>query len=60
MKECNADMIVANDVGRKGSGMDSDNIEVFLISKDKRIIHIPLQSKKATAKKLLEEVLPYF
>jgi len=60
MKECNADMIVANDVGRKGSGMDSDNIEVFLISKDKRIIHIPLQSKKAIAKKLLEEVLPYF
>lgn len=60
MKECNADFIVANDVGRKGSEMGSDTSEVFLVSKDKRIVHLPLQEKKKIAGKLFEEVLLYF
>lgn len=60
MKECHADMIVANDVGRNGSEMGSDTSEVFLISKDKRIIHLPLQNKRDVARRLLEEVLLYF
>jgi phosphopantothenoylcysteine decarboxylase/phosphopantothenate--cysteine ligase len=60
MKECNADFIVANDVGRKGSEMGSDTSEVFLVSKDKRIVHLPLQDKKKIAGKLFEEVLLYF
>jgi len=60
LKECDADMIVANDIGRKGSEMGSDTSEVFLISKDKRVIHIPLQNKTNIAKKLFEELSLYF
>jgi phosphopantothenoylcysteine decarboxylase/phosphopantothenate--cysteine ligase len=60
MKECHADMIVANDVGREGSEMGSDTSEVFLISKDKRIIHLPLQNKRDVARKLFEELMLYF
>jgi len=60
MKECHADFIVANDVGREGSQMGSDTLEVFMISKDKRIIHLPLQNKRDVARRLFEEVLIYF
>jgi phosphopantothenoylcysteine decarboxylase/phosphopantothenate--cysteine ligase len=59
MKECNADMIVTNDVGREGSKMGSDTIEVFMVSKEKRILHLPLQSKKNVAKRLIEEAQLY-
>lgn len=60
MKECHADMIIANDVGRKGSEMGSDTSEVFVASKEKRILHLPLQSKRQVASKLFEEVSMYF
>jgi phosphopantothenoylcysteine decarboxylase/phosphopantothenate--cysteine ligase len=60
MKECHADMIVANDVGRGGSEMGSDTSEVFLISKDKKILHLSLNSKKNIARKLFDEISLYF
>jgi phosphopantothenoylcysteine decarboxylase/phosphopantothenate--cysteine ligase len=60
MKECHSDFIVANDVGREGSEMGSDTLEVFMISKDKRIIHLPLQNKRDVARRLFEEVEMYF
>ncbi|MEE8133189.1 MAG: bifunctional phosphopantothenoylcysteine decarboxylase/phosphopantothenate--cysteine ligase CoaBC [Nitrososphaerales archaeon] len=56
MKECDADIIVANDVGKEGSEMGSDTIELFILSKEKRIIHLPLQTKKNMAQKLFEQV----
>lgn len=59
MLECNADLIVANDVGRKGSEMGSDTSEVFIISKDKRVRHLPLQSKESVARVLLGELVSY-
>ncbi len=60
MKDCNADMIVANDVSRKGSEMGSGTSEVFLISKDKKILHLSLDSKKNIARKLFNEISLYF
>lgn len=60
MKECNADIIVANDVARKGSEMGSDTSEVFLISKDERTLHLSLDSKRNIARKLFEEIFLYF
>jgi phosphopantothenoylcysteine decarboxylase/phosphopantothenate--cysteine ligase len=56
MLECNADLMVANDVGRKGSEMGSDTSEVFLIAKNKTIRHLPVQTKKRVARVLLEEL----
>lgn len=60
MKECDADIIIANDVSRKGSEMGSDTSEVFMVSKEKRILHLPLQNKREVARKLFKEVSIYF
>jgi phosphopantothenoylcysteine decarboxylase / phosphopantothenate---cysteine ligase len=54
LKECNCDLIVANDVGREGSEAGSDNDEVFIINRQKKVIHLPLQSKRDIAKKLVD------
>jgi phosphopantothenoylcysteine decarboxylase/phosphopantothenate--cysteine ligase len=56
MLECNADLMVANDVGRKGSEMGSDTSEVFIIDKNKTIQHLPIQSKQSVARALLKEL----
>ncbi|MGB9778723.1 MAG: phosphopantothenoylcysteine decarboxylase, partial [Candidatus Bathyarchaeales archaeon] len=41
LKAVNADLIVANDVSRQGVGFDADTNEVFIINKDRKVIHIP-------------------
>jgi len=56
LQECDADIVVANDLGRKGSGAGSDRNEVFIVDKKKKVVHLPLESKPAIAKKLLEIV----
>jgi phosphopantothenoylcysteine decarboxylase/phosphopantothenate--cysteine ligase len=54
LKECNGNLVVANDIGRKGSEAGSDNNEVFIIDRQKKVIHLPLQNKKDVARKLLD------
>jgi phosphopantothenoylcysteine decarboxylase / phosphopantothenate---cysteine ligase len=54
LKKCDADIIVANDLGRKGSEPGSDKNEVFIIDRDKKIVHLSPQSKDQVAKRLLE------
>lgn len=56
LNECNGDLIVANDLSRKGCDFGSDTNEVYIIDKEKDIIHIPLESKKEIARNLLEIV----
>jgi phosphopantothenoylcysteine decarboxylase / phosphopantothenate---cysteine ligase len=56
LKECDADIIVANDLGRKGSEPGSGKNEVFIVDRDKKIIHLPPESKAQVARKLLELV----
>lgn len=56
LNECNGDLVVANDVSRKGCDFGSDTNEVYIINKEKEIIHIPLESKKEIARNLLEIV----
>ena len=56
LNECNGDLIVANDVSRKGCDFGSDTNEVYIIDKENDIIHIPLESKKEIARNLLEIV----
>lgn len=56
LNECNGDLIVANDVSKKGCDFGSDTNEVYIIDKEKDIIHIPLESKKEIARNLLEIV----
>ena len=59
LKECRADLVVANDVGREGSEIGSDNDEVFIIDKRKRVIHFKLQNKRTIAKQLLDIIGQY-
>ncbi len=54
LEECDGDLIVANDIGRAGSEAGSDNDEVFIINRQKKVIHLPLQSKRDIAKKLVD------
>ena len=56
LNECNGDLIVASDVSRKGCDFGSDTNEVYIIDKEKDIIHIPLESKKEIARNLLKIV----
>lgn len=56
LKECDADLIVANDVGRNDTEIGSDRNEVFIVDKKKKVVHISLDNKAAVAKKILELV----
>jgi phosphopantothenoylcysteine decarboxylase / phosphopantothenate---cysteine ligase len=56
LKECDADIIVANDLGRKGSEPGSDINEVFIVDRDKKIVRLPPESKAQVARRLLELV----
>jgi phosphopantothenoylcysteine decarboxylase/phosphopantothenate--cysteine ligase len=53
LQKCNGNIIVANDVSRKGCDFGSDTNEVYVIDNEKKIIHIPLQSKEKVASELL-------
>jgi phosphopantothenoylcysteine decarboxylase/phosphopantothenate--cysteine ligase len=56
LKESNADLVVANDIGRAGSKAGSDRNEVFIVDKKKNVVHVPLDTKAAVARKILEIV----
>jgi phosphopantothenoylcysteine decarboxylase/phosphopantothenate--cysteine ligase len=59
LKECDADIIVANDLGRKGSEPGSDKNEVFIVDRDKKIVRLPPASKAQVARRLLELVAEF-
>ncbi|HXV46783.1 MAG TPA: bifunctional phosphopantothenoylcysteine decarboxylase/phosphopantothenate--cysteine ligase CoaBC [Nitrososphaera sp.] len=56
LQETGADLVVANDLGRKGSEAGSDKNQVFIVDRKKKVVHLPLESKQAIARKLLELV----
>lgn len=56
IKESGADMVVANDLGLEGSKAGSDNNQVLIIDGKKNIIRVPLASKTAVARKILQVV----
>jgi phosphopantothenoylcysteine decarboxylase/phosphopantothenate--cysteine ligase len=54
LKKADADLIVVNDVGKEGVGFGTDTNEVFIIDKDKQIIHVPLAPKREVARRILD------
>jgi phosphopantothenoylcysteine decarboxylase/phosphopantothenate--cysteine ligase len=54
LQESDADIVVANDLGRKGSESGSDKNQVFIVDKKRKVVHLPLESKPVIARKLLE------
>jgi phosphopantothenoylcysteine decarboxylase/phosphopantothenate--cysteine ligase len=49
-----ADLVIANDVAKTGSGFRFETNEVMIVDKEKNVIHIPLTSKKNIAKKIID------
>lgn len=56
LEKANADLVVANDVGRKGVGFKVDTNEVFIVDQKKEAVHVPLASKREVARKLVNVI----
>lgn len=54
LRKARADLVVANDVGKKGIGFDIDTNEVFVVGKGNGAERIKLASKRVVADKLLD------
>ncbi|MDH5786789.1 MAG: bifunctional phosphopantothenoylcysteine decarboxylase/phosphopantothenate--cysteine ligase CoaBC [Candidatus Bathyarchaeota archaeon] len=54
--EAQADLVVVNDIGKKGAGFGTETNEVLIIDKEKKVTHVPLASKREVAKKILDVV----
>jgi len=55
-----ADLIVANDVGREDIGFNSKDNEVYIINKEKHITHIEKHTKRYVASKIIDVALDNF
>lgn len=55
--EAKADLIIVNDVGKKGVGFGTDTNEVFIIDKNKNTVHVPLAKKREVARKILDVII---
>jgi phosphopantothenoylcysteine decarboxylase / phosphopantothenate---cysteine ligase len=54
LREKNADLVAANDVGREGVGFQTDTNELFVIDGQKKVVHIPLSDKREVARQLVD------
>ena len=52
--DAKADIIVVNDVNKRGAGFGTDMNEVFIIDKNKNIIYVPLAKKREVARRILD------
>ena len=57
LKDANADFVVANDVGKKDRGFDTETNEVFVVDKNKRVKHLKLADKRVIGGEILDEIL---
>ncbi|HLD86900.1 MAG TPA: bifunctional phosphopantothenoylcysteine decarboxylase/phosphopantothenate--cysteine ligase CoaBC [Candidatus Nanoarchaeia archaeon] len=57
LKSANADLIVANDVGKKDRGFDVETNEVFVVDKKKKVSHVPLADKRTVADGIIDAVV---
>ncbi len=52
MREADMDLVVANDVARENVGFGTDTNEIFIITREGSVTHIPLTSKTDVARDL--------
>lgn len=57
LRKAKADMITANDTGRKGVGFAEDTSDVFIIDKYKKVTHVSLTTKREVAKHLIDTII---
>jgi len=58
--EAQADLIVVNDIGKKGVGFGTETNEVFIVDKKKNVVHVPLAKKREVAAKILDVMISKF
>ena len=56
LKSANADLVIANDVGKKERGFDAETNEVYIVDKNKKVKHINLADKRIIGNKILDEI----
>ena len=56
LKDADANLVVANDVGKKGRGFDVETNEVFIVDKKRKIKHRNLADKRVIGNKILDEI----
>jgi phosphopantothenoylcysteine decarboxylase/phosphopantothenate--cysteine ligase len=52
----NLDMIVANDVTKKGAGFGTDTNIITIIRKDGSVLELPIMSKQLAAHRIMDEI----
>mgnify|MGYP001583462634 CR=1 FL=1 len=57
LKSADADLVIANDVGKKGRGFDVNTNEVFIVDKNKNVKHIGLADKRIVADEILDMII---
>ena len=55
--KADANLVVANDVGKEGRGFDVDTNEVFIVDKNKNVEHIELADKRVVADRILDAII---
>jgi len=56
LKDANANLVVANDVGKSKRGFDVDTNEVYIVDKNKKVKHLKLADKRVIANKILDMI----
>ena len=57
LKEAKADLIAANDTGRKEVGFGYETNEIFIVDASKKVVHVPLATKREVAKRLFDVIV---
>jgi len=57
LKKAKADLITANDIGRKDVGFAYDTNEVFIVDTNKKVVHVSLATKREVAKRLFDVII---
>lgn len=52
--ESGADLIIANDVGKRNTGFGSDNNEVYIVDRQRNATHLPIQTKDKISAQILD------
>jgi phosphopantothenoylcysteine decarboxylase / phosphopantothenate---cysteine ligase len=54
LREKNADLVAANDVGKEGVGFQTDTNELYVVDGQKHVSHISLSDKREVARQLVD------
>ena len=57
LRSADADLMVANDIGKEGRGFDVDTNEILIIDRKKTAVRVPLMDKRAIADRILDAVV---